>query len=247
MTDAPPILLVDDEMSFLRYARKALEERGWRCASAVRPEEALRFLEANRCDVVVSDIVMPGNEELRFLRALADRPEAHELILVTGHPTLDTCLAALDLDVAEYLIKPVALDDLCTAVERAVARVQEQIALHQTLRNLEEALETMQGALERVALGVESLREGTSTGAPAAAWTPRAALHADLTRRERDVLDELMAGYRVPTVARHLGISQHTVRNHLKRVFSKLQVSSQAELVETIRAGRKRRPAHPPR
>ncbi len=56
-----------------------------------------------------------------------------------------------------------------------------------------------------------------------------------LTARERQVLDELLTGFRVSTIARRLFISPHTVRNHLKSIFSKLQVRSQAELVETLK------------
>ncbi len=57
-----------------------------------------------------------------------------------------------------------------------------------------------------------------------------------LSRREREVVAELTRGGRVPTIAQRLSISPTTVRNHLQRIFWKLGVHSQAELVEYVRA-----------
>jgi PAS domain S-box-containing protein len=57
----------------------------------------------------------------------------------------------------------------------------------------------------------------------------------ELTEREREVLTHLMAGSRVPTIAEKLFISHNTVRNHLKAIYRKLDVSSQNELIERVR------------
>ena len=57
-----------------------------------------------------------------------------------------------------------------------------------------------------------------------------------LSDREREILAEIAAGARVPSIAKKLFISPHTVRNHLKAIYRKLGVSSQSELVERIRA-----------
>jgi PAS domain S-box-containing protein len=58
----------------------------------------------------------------------------------------------------------------------------------------------------------------------------------DLSPREAEVLSLLVAGDRVPTIADRLHISQHTVRNHLKSMYRKLDVGTQAELIEFIRS-----------
>lgn len=57
-----------------------------------------------------------------------------------------------------------------------------------------------------------------------------------LSPREREILSELVAGLRVPTIASKLFISPHTVRNHLKSIFRKLDVSDQASLIKRIRS-----------
>ena len=89
--------------------------------------------------------------------------------------------------------------------------------------------------LERIALELQIIGLTADTrGAP-----PVPLEHPDLkelTRREREVLIRLMAGERVPAIAKHLHISPHTVRNHLKSIYRKLGVGNQSELIERVGA-----------
>lgn len=72
-------------------------------------------------------------------------------------------------------------------------------------------------------------------GTPAAGASPEIA--AALTSREREIVDLLANGARVVTIARHLGLSPHTVRNHLKSALRKLDLKGQHELFEYWRRG----------
>ena len=88
-------------------------------------------------------------------------------------------------------------------------------------------------ALERIASELQSLGFGA---AAATAPTAQSFEGADrLTRRERDVVVCLLEGERVVSIAERLDLSPHTVRNHLKSIFRKLDVHSQAELVRHVR------------
>jgi DNA-binding CsgD family transcriptional regulator len=58
---------------------------------------------------------------------------------------------------------------------------------------------------------------------------------AELSNREREILEHLMSGSRVPAIAQQLFISPNTVRNHLKAIYRKVDVSSQSELIELVR------------
>ncbi len=69
---------------------------------------------------------------------------------------------------------------------------------------------------------------------------PRVAEFALLTRREQEVLDLLLDGRRVASIARELCVSEHTVRNHLKSIFRKLDAHSQGELIDHFRNGSNR-------
>ncbi len=93
----------------------------------------------------------------------------------------------------------------------------------------------LRGALDKIALELQSLGL-TADIAPGSAVTLDHVELADLSVREREVLALLMAGERVPAIAKELHISPHTVRNHLKSVFRKLDVGSQSELIQRVRA-----------
>lgn len=98
-------------------------------------------------------------------------------------------------------------------------------------RRLEESMKRIAQEVARVGIGGERT--------PAA--TPTVPELERLSRRERQVLDLLLEGHRVVSIAEQLCVSEHTVRNHLKSIFKKLGVHSQAELVGLVRNG----PRHP--
>jgi DNA-binding CsgD family transcriptional regulator len=86
------------------------------------------------------------------------------------------------------------------------------------------------------ALGAPGGYSGSSSGSDAfLGWGPLSAVDS-LTKREKDVLQLLMDGRRVSSIARALYLSPQTVRNHLKAIFRKLGAHSQAELLDTLRA-----------
>lgn len=102
---------------------------------------------------------------------------------------------------------------------------QARVAQDPRRRDLEDAMRRISDELGRIGLG--------STGAT----SEPVPLHPDLdllSRRERDVVVHLLQGHRVVSIAELLEVSEHTVRNHLKSIFRKLGVHSQAELVDRL-------------
>ena len=93
----------------------------------------------------------------------------------------------------------------------------------------------VRSALHRIALELESISLSAAMGAVTAIPLHHPALQ-DLSPRESEVLAVLVAGDRVPTIAKRLHISQHTVRNHLKSMFRKLEVGNQSELIDRVRS-----------
>jgi len=88
--------------------------------------------------------------------------------------------------------------------------------------------------LERIAVELQTISLYSGAGAP----PPLLANHPELEHlsvREHEILTELVSGKRVPAIAKDLFISPHTVRNHLKSMYRKLDVSSQADLIEYVR------------
>ena len=94
--------------------------------------------------------------------------------------------------------------------------------------SLEESMRRIAAELERV---------GVPTNAASARYHASVAELVRLSPRETEVLDRLLEGHRVTSIAGQLEVSEHTVRNHLKSLFRKLGVHSQAELVGLVRNG----------
>jgi PAS domain S-box-containing protein len=88
--------------------------------------------------------------------------------------------------------------------------------------------------LERIALELQTISLFSGAAAPTSVLHNHPELE-QLSVREREILAELISGKRVPAIAKDLFISPHTVRNHLKSMYRKLDLSSQAELIEFVR------------
>jgi PAS domain S-box-containing protein len=93
----------------------------------------------------------------------------------------------------------------------------------------------LRSTLQRIALELESASLMTEMAPPATIRLDHPDL-AEASTREREVLMLLVVGDRVPGIAKQLHISPHTVRNHLKALYRKLGVNTQAELIERVRA-----------
>lgn len=106
----------------------------------------------------------------------------------------------------------------------------------QTAKNLGYATGSgIRERLEHISMELHSI--SLAADLPSAAGVPfeHAELKA-LSPREREVLSYLVAGDRVPAIARHLHISPHTVRNHLKAIYRKVGVDTQSSLIQRVRA-----------
>jgi DNA-binding CsgD family transcriptional regulator len=93
----------------------------------------------------------------------------------------------------------------------------------------------VRSALHRIALELQSISLSAEVGTVTALPLHHPDLQ-DLSPRESEVLSVLVAGERVPAIAKRLHISPHTVRNHLKSMFRKLEVGTQSELIDRVRS-----------
>jgi response regulator RpfG family c-di-GMP phosphodiesterase len=80
----PTLLLVDDEAHILSALRRALRREGWRLLTAETPQQALRLLEEQPVDLIVSDQKMPGMSGLELLAEAARRRPDTRRVLITG-------------------------------------------------------------------------------------------------------------------------------------------------------------------
>lgn len=114
-------LVVDDDDGVRRTTGRVLAALGYDVVEAESGHGALRFLEGKLFDVVVSDISMPEMDGIRLLREIRARDPHVQVILMTGAPTVETAVSALDYGACKYLEKPLEIDRLEQAVGRAVS------------------------------------------------------------------------------------------------------------------------------
>jgi DNA-binding response OmpR family regulator len=131
--ERPNVLLVDDEEVFRVSTAALLQRDGFHCDMAQDSEEASELL-SNSYDVLISDIRMPGNTQLEFLREVRHQHPELPILVVTGYPSLDTALTSLRLSCVDYLLKPVEWPEMLNAISQAVR-------LGQCLRALRKGLD----------------------------------------------------------------------------------------------------------
>jgi DNA-binding NtrC family response regulator len=119
------LLLVDDEERFLTTTKILLEKRGIETAVAASGEEALKVLSEKRVDVAVVDVKMPGMDGVELMRRLKELEPGVEVIMLTGHATVESAVQCLRLGAFDYVMKPCDLPELVAKVHAALARKRE--------------------------------------------------------------------------------------------------------------------------
>ena len=115
------ILLVDDEKEFTATLAERMALRGLRVRCAYSGEEALKEIAAEKPDVVIMDVMMPGLKGLDILRHLkATNPEI-QVILLTGQAGTRDGMEGMKLGAFDYLLKPLELDALLAKIAEAAA------------------------------------------------------------------------------------------------------------------------------
>lgn len=120
------VLLVDDEKDFVETLAKRLRTRNFTVDYTLSGDEAVKWLEKNRADVVVLDVRMPGMDGIDTLREIKRMKPLVEVIMLTGHATVETAIEGMKLGAYDYLMKPTDMNDLVDKIKKAEARKREQ-------------------------------------------------------------------------------------------------------------------------
>lgn len=113
------VLIVDDENDFRESLVRRLQRRAVDATGVASGEAALDHIAAHAVDVVVLDIKMPGLNGVETLREIKRRHPSVQVILLTGHASVESGVEGLTLEAFDYLIKPVKLDDLIERIMEA--------------------------------------------------------------------------------------------------------------------------------
>lgn len=129
------VLVVDDEPEMRNLMMRMLQSAGYDVRSAPDGEEALRLLDTETVDLVVTDLAMPRADGLTVLRRIRERNDEMPVLLVAGEPTTDSAIRAVRYRATEYLPKPFDPDTLLDAVRRAL-QMTRLAELRRTAREL---------------------------------------------------------------------------------------------------------------
>jgi DNA-binding NtrC family response regulator len=117
--DGFSVLLVDDESEFLDTLVKRIKKRNVDAHGVASGEEALAFLNRKPVDVVVLDVRMPGMDGIQALREMKQRYPLIEVIMLTGHASLEVAIEGMELGAFDYMMKPIDIDELLYKLQDA--------------------------------------------------------------------------------------------------------------------------------
>ena len=142
------LMIVDDEEDFLNAIRRSLEIRDFHVTTANRGEKALEIAKSNPVDIAIVDLKMPGMNGLETLEALKKAHPWMEIIILTGHGTIDSAVEATQSGAYSYLQKPCELDTLMKMlIEAYKKRVMNKQQLAK--KKMDELLKISQGRSAR--------------------------------------------------------------------------------------------------
>ncbi|NDY72775.1 response regulator [Desulfobacter hydrogenophilus] len=145
------LLLVDDETRYLETTKKLIERKGYEVWTAPSGEKALQTMAAHNIHVVVLDVKMPGMDGNETLKQIKELYPLTEVIMLTGHATVDSAIDGLKSGAWDYLMKPADIEEIIEKAELAFQKrmnQEEKIRSAQAKQYLKSPREILKDGLE---------------------------------------------------------------------------------------------------
>lgn len=140
MTEKIRVLLVDDDETFRRVLEKELALMGYQMATAARAEQALAMMRELDFDALLLDIKMPGMDGVEALKHIKASRQTTQVVILTGHGTIENAIECMKLGAYDYVTKPCALEELSAVIQKAAEKraiIRQNILLRQELSRLD--------------------------------------------------------------------------------------------------------------
>ena len=131
------LLLIDDESDFRNTLLKRLQRRNVDVHGVDSGEAALTWMKTGEADVVILDVRMPGMDGIETLRQIKSRHPLVEVIMLTGHASMEAAIGGMEIGAFDYLMKPMDMDQLLYKAQDAFKKKRLQ----------EKKIDRMSGAL----------------------------------------------------------------------------------------------------
>jgi putative two-component system response regulator len=163
-------LIVEDEESVGRLLKQILERAGCQCALATNAVEARKHLSNQTYELVISDIIMPGESGLDLMRFILSKNPETAAVMVTGQDDPRIAEIALDIGVYDYIIKPFGRNEVLISMANALRRRKLNIENQKQREHLEQIIiertselqdsirkfhKSLEGAIQAIAFTVE--------------------------------------------------------------------------------------------
>jgi len=122
MSEEFSVLIVDDEDDFRETLVKRMKKRRLNVSGAESGEKALELMAQGTFDVVILDVKMPGMDGIETLREIKKKKPLTEVILLTGHASMESGIEGMKLGAFDYIMKPVNIDELLEKMRQAYER-----------------------------------------------------------------------------------------------------------------------------
>jgi cyclic di-GMP phosphodiesterase len=155
------VLIVDDELTTRKLLAAMLEEAGVPCKTASSAEEALKILETESADAVLSDLQMPGTSGMAFLEEIRPQYPHLAFLMITGVDDIRVGIEAMKKGADDYLVKPLQMEIVMVGLERALGKKRLEQELDYYRRHLEEMVKERTGQLATALSQVERSYEDT--------------------------------------------------------------------------------------
>jgi two-component system OmpR family response regulator len=116
------VLVVDDEEDFLETIVKRLQRRDIDCMGVDSGQKALQRLDSEAFDVILLDVRMPGMDGIEALTEVKKKWPLREVILLTGHGSVESGIQGMQLGAFDYVMKPTDIDELIEKIRQAYDR-----------------------------------------------------------------------------------------------------------------------------
>src|ERR1700686_5042278 len=116
------IMVIDDEKIVGDMAKLSLEQDGYQVETFLNAEPALKRLQEEKFDIVVTDYKMKGIDGMEVLRTVKNLYPSTQVIMITAFANLDAAIEALRRDVHDFFPKPVKIKELKASIKRALAK-----------------------------------------------------------------------------------------------------------------------------
>jgi len=128
------ILIVDDDVDALALMEELFENKGYNPVTATNGLEALKLIQDDEPDMVITDIRMPGMDGMQLLAELSKRYPYIPVIMITAHGTIEAAVEAIKMGAKDYILKPLRLDEILTKVE-TIAQLRSLVKENEYLRS----------------------------------------------------------------------------------------------------------------